>query len=527
MPSRLAAGRRAGLMIPLFSFPSRQSWGLGEIGDIAPMAAWLASAGQDVLQLLPLNEMAPGQQSPYSAISAMAIDPLYITISHVEEVARAGGDAALSAPRRQRLNAIRAADLDYRRVRELKDEVLRAAFDRFLADEWRRHTRRAEELRVFLAEQAWWLEDYAVFRALHAEAGEQPWTCWPGPLQRREPGAVLEARTRLADEILYRQYLQWVADTQWRDARRSAEPVELIGDLPFVVDVDSADVWARQEEFRLDAAVGVPPDAFSAEGQDWGLPLYRWDVLARTDFRWLRERARRNAQLYAGFRIDHLVGFYRTYARPRDGSPAFFSPAAEPDQTKLGEAVITIFRQSGAHVLAEDLGLVPDFVRASLARMAVPGYRVLRWERDWHAAGQPFRDPARYPAVSLATSGTHDTEPMAVWWEKATADERRAVMEIPKVREVLRERRDAATSAYTDDVRDALLEALFAAGSDLLVLPVGDVFGWCDRINEPGTVGSRNWTYRLPWPSDELDRQPEAVACRDRLRAWSERYQRG
>src|SRR6185312_16278825 len=200
MPSRLAAGRRAGLMIPLFSFPSRQSWGIGEIGDIAPMAAWLASAGQNVLQLLPLNEMAPGQQSPYSAISAMAIDPLYITISHVDEVARAGGEAALSAPLRQRLTAIRAAaDLDYRRVRELKDEVLRAAFDRFLADEWRTHTPRAEGLRAFLAEQAWWLEDYAVFRALHAEAGEQPWTCWPRPLQRREPGAVLEARTRLAD----------------------------------------------------------------------------------------------------------------------------------------------------------------------------------------------------------------------------------------------------------------------------------------------------------------------------------------
>jgi 4-alpha-glucanotransferase len=525
--SRLRTGRHAGLLLPLFSCPSRRSWGIGEIGDIEPMAAWLRAAGQDTLQLLPLNEMAPGQQSPYSAISAMAIDPLFITVPDVEDFVALGGEGALAADTRERLAAVRASTtIDYRGIRALKDIVLRAAFARFQRDEWARGTARAEAFRMFLAEQAWWIEDYALFRAIHVREAERAWTTWPGALQRREPAAVREARSGLVGEVLYRQYLQWTADEQWRRARHGAGAVELMGDLPFMVDTDSADVWALQENFRLDASVGVPPDAFSADGQDWGMPVYRWDVLVRTGYHWLRERARRAAQLYAGYRIDHLVGFYRTYARPHDGSPAYFSPGDEREQTTLGETLLGIFKDSGACVVAEDLGLVPDFVRASLARMGVPGYRVLRWERDWHAEGQPFRDPAAYPSVSLATSGTHDTETMAVWWDGASWEERTALGAVPIVRQLVGERFDLAHSAYTADVRDVLLQALFAAGSDLLVLPVPDVFGWRDRINVPGTVNAENWTYRLPWYCDELDAQPEAVACRDRLRAWSGTYRR-
>lgn len=528
MSRRLAAGRHAGLMVPLFSFPSRRSWGLGEIGDLAVMTAWLASAGQDLLQLLPLNEMAPGQQSPYSAISAMAIDPLFIAVPDVADFRALGGEAALDPPARRTLDELRASPaLDYGRIRALKSTVLRTCFERFLAADWRPATARGGAFRRYLAEQAWWLEDYACFRALHAEMGERSWTTWPDALRRREPSAVGEARARLAEEILYRQYLQWIADEQWQAARRDAGPVELMGDLPFMVDVDSADVWARQEEFRLDVSVGVPPDAFSESGQDWGLPLYRWDVMARTDYLWLRERARRNAQIYAGFRIDHLVGFYRTYARPHDGGAAFFSPAVEDEQTRLGERLISIFREPGSCIVAEDLGVVPDFVRASLARMAVPGYRVLRWEREWRQAGQPFRDPASYPAVSLATSGTHDTEPMAVWWEGAPPEERRALAEIPIIARALGPEGDPSAAPFSDAIRDAVLEALFASGSDLLVLPLPDAFGWRDRINQPGTVAGSNWSYRLPWPCDELERQPEAIACRDRLRAWSARYNRG
>ncbi|MDE3154960.1 MAG: 4-alpha-glucanotransferase [Acidobacteriota bacterium] len=527
MTARLCTGRHAGLLLPLFSFPSRRSWGLGEIGDLAPMTAWLHAAGQDILQLLPLNEMAPGQQSPYSAISAMAIDPLYITVPDVADFAALGGEAALPDEPRRMLAAVRQAPVvDYRTIRTLKETVLRAAFDRFRQEEWVRGTARAGAFRLFLAEQAWWIEDYALFRAVHAQRGERAWTTWPEELQRREPAAVREARMALGDEVLYWQYLQWIADAQWREALERAAPVELMGDLPFMVDTDSADVWSRQEDFRLDASVGVPPDAFSATGQDWGMPVYRWDVLARTGYHWLRERARRAAQLYSGYRIDHLVGFYRTYARPHDGSPAYFSPAEEREQTALGETLMALFKDSGACIVAEDLGLVPDFVRASLARMNVPGYKVLRWEREWHAEGQPYRDPAAYPPVSLATSGTHDTEPMAVWWDGASEEERAALARAGLVQQLTGPGPDLARAAYTDRLRDVLIETLFASGSNLIVLPVADVFGWRDRINTPGTVDGRNWTFRLPWYCDELDAQPDAVACRDRLRQWSRAHHR-
>ena len=206
MTARLCTGRHAGLLLPLFSCPSRRSWGLGEIGDLAPMTAWLRAAGQDLLQLLPLNEMAPGQQSPYSAISAMAIDPLFITVPDVEDFTAIGGEDGLRGEAQHMLAAVRQApNIDYRTVRALKDIALRAAFGRFRRDEWDRGTERAQAFRQFVAEQAWWIEDYALFRAVHAQRGERSWTSWPAELQRREPGAVRKARTELTDEVLYWQ----------------------------------------------------------------------------------------------------------------------------------------------------------------------------------------------------------------------------------------------------------------------------------------------------------------------------------
>ncbi len=203
--------------------------------------------------------------------------------------------------------------------------------------------------------------------------------------------------------------------------------MQLFGDLPFMVDGDSADVWVRQHQFRLDVSVGAPPDAFSATGQNWGMPLYDWEAIEREDFRWLHERARRSADLFDGYRVDHLVGFYRTYGRPVAGGDGFFTPSDQASQQALGERVLSVLRSPGAEIVAEDLGTVPDFVRASLARLGIPGFRVFRWERKWHEPGLPFRDPSEYPRVSVAATGTHDTEPMAIWWEGSSGDERNRV----------------------------------------------------------------------------------------------------
>src|SRR5215468_7828942 len=183
-PSDRAVRRRVGLLIPLFACPSSQSWGIGEICDLPTMASWLAAAGQRVLQLLPINEMAPGQQSPYSAISSMAIDPIFIDVAAIPEFAASGGETSLSHDDRVRLNrARRSPAIDYGVVRQLKRQVLRSAFERFVEAEWHRGTSRATELQAFTAEQAWWIDDYAVFRAVHAAEGERPWTEWPARLR--------------------------------------------------------------------------------------------------------------------------------------------------------------------------------------------------------------------------------------------------------------------------------------------------------------------------------------------------------
>ncbi len=521
--------RRSGLLIPLFSIPSSTSWGIGDIGDIAPLCAWLAGAGQRILQLLPLNEMAWGIHSPYSAMSAMAIDPIFIRVPAVDEFVDAGGEASLSAADRAALaEARRATRVPYGPVRDLKHRALCTAFDHFVRDHWEKASPRAASLRAWADAESWWLDDYTLFRAIHERERHAAWTEWPKGLRTRDPVALASARSELARDILFAQYLQWIAGTQWSAAREAARThgVALFGDLPFMVDTHSADVWANQKEFQIDRSVGVPPDAFSATGQDWGMPAYDWAVVSDSGFTWLRDRARRSAELFDGYRVDHLVGFYRTYSRPRsgEGEPCF-SPPGEDEQRGLGEQVLALFREPGSEIIAEDLGTVPDFVRDSLAGLDVPGYRVFRWEREWNQRGLPFRDPARYPAISVATTGTHDTEPLAVWWEAADEKERAAVAAIPSLARATAGA-DLANLPFDPVVRDALLEALVASGSDYVIFPMPDIFGWSDRINEPATVSDGNWTYRLPWYVDRMDAEPVARERQATLRAWVNAHRR-
>ena len=497
---RFSEGRHAGAFVSLFSVPSRGSWGIGEIPDLPRLARWLDEAGCDFVQLLPLNEMEDGQHSPYSAMSAMAIDPIYIAVADVEEFIAAGGETGLPDVDRSALGRARLAPrVAYKTIRQIKWRALRAAFDRFERNEWGTRSTRAIAFLDFMERERWWLDDYALFRALHEEQAGRYWLEWEEGLRTRQPAAIEDARVRLAREILYRAWLQWTADDQWQRARRYATPIGVFGDFPFVVSANSADVWARQQEFRLDASVGTAPDAFSSTGQDWGLPVYRWDVIAQGDYEWLKQRARRSAELYDGFRVDHLVGFYRTYFRDRDGR-AEFVPPDEPSQRAQGERVLALLDSSGAQIVAEDLGSVPDFVRESLARMHVPGYKVLRWERYWDVEGRPFRDPSAFPPESLATTSTHDTDTLAGWWDEADVDERMRAMELPAPRAAGCE----PSAPFDDRLRDALLQTLFAAGSNLVVVPMQDIFGWHDRINTPAVVDEVNWTWRMPWPVDDL-----------------------
>ena len=399
-----AAAPPRGLLIPLFSCPSAASWGIGDIGDIAPLRAWLDGAGQRVLQLLPLNEMAPGQQSPYSAISAMAIDPHFI---------RAADGAGVRGARRRsgaRRRAIaRALDAVARgaahrlrgRPRAEAARAARAPSSAFSTREWRARHERARALRaVRRASRRGGSRTTRCSARCTRASSERPWTEWPrGAAAPRAGGhrsRAARARRRSAVPAVPAVDRRRRSGASARDAR--AHGVGLFGDLPFMVDGDSADVWARQDQFRLDASVGAPPDAFSATGQDWGMPVYVGRDRRASDYRWLRERARRSADLYDGYRVDHLVGFYRTYGRPqrRRRRRSSRRPTSRRS-SRSASACSSCSASAGAEIIAEDLGTVPDFVRASLARLGVPGFRVFRWERHWHADGQPFRDPRDYP----------------------------------------------------------------------------------------------------------------------------------
>jgi 4-alpha-glucanotransferase len=500
------AGRHAGVLVPLFSIPSRSSWGVGEIADLARFAGWLRQAGLDFVQLLPVNEMQEGQNSPYSALSAMAIDPIFIAVGNVPEFEDAGGESSLTDNDRQRLAEVRgAATIEFGTVRALKSLALHASFRAFRDRHLASGSDRSRAFRDFLGREAWWLEDYALFRALHDEHRACYWREWEPELRDRHAAALEHARQRLVDTILYYQYVQWLADEQWRCARAVCGEIGLFGDFPFMVSGHSADVWARQHEFRLDASVGTPPDDFSETGQDWGLPAYRWDRLAEGDYEWLRQRARRFRELYDGFRVDHLVGFYRTFVREPEGRK-YFTPSDEPSQIAQGERIMRAFKDAGARIIAEDLGLVPDFVRESLMRLHIPGLKVLRWEREWHSPRQPFRDPAHYGAESVAISGTHDTETLAEWWDNAGPKERHLCAGIPG----LRESGCDPDAPFGPRTRDALLRVLFRAGSHFVIVPFQDLFGWRDRVNVPAVVSEENWTWRLPWPIDDLDALPEA-----------------
>lgn len=513
--------RLAGLTVPLFSLRTERSMGIGEVTDLPDAAALARAAGLRLIQLLPVGELSGAETSPYGAISAFGVDPMYIGWAAEPDL-----PAGLLDSLGPELDALRAgAAVDYGRVRALKRRLLDAAWGAFAAEQLARDTGRARAYAAFVRDHADWLHDLALFRALKDDHGGAPWWEWPAALRDRDATQLEHAAARLRDGVQRFQYAQWIAHAQWSAARERLreQGVALMGDLPFMVGRDSADVWSKREEFRHDASVGVPGDQFSEEGQEWGLPPYNWAVMRANGFRWLRARARYAGLLADRFRVDHLVGFYRTYSRAIDRLrspegrllPGQFDPATEPEQLAHGEAVLRAMMEGaaerGARVVAEDLGVVPDFVRPSLQRLGIPGYKVLRWEQD---NGQ-FRDPRAYPPVSVACFGTHDTDPVASWWASMPAWEREAAARAFAV--------PSTDPRWTPEVHAALLGALLGAASELVLLMWQDVAGTLDRVNTPATVGAHNWTWRLPATIADTLADGALRATLDRARGAVER----
>jgi 4-alpha-glucanotransferase len=503
--------RLAGLTLPLFSLRTHRDWGVGEIGDLPAAGRFAREAGFRMLQLLPPYELSEGETSPYGARTAFGIDPIYVSLGDVPHLDAQAIAQALGEGGEAELARLRARpSVDYRGVRTLKMRALRVAFERFRERELGPATARATEFREFCQREASWEDDLSLYVAIRDAHGGHGWQTWEQGLRDRNPAALREARERHADAILFHQWLQWTAMGQWFRARADLAKlgVSLMGDLPFVCCNESADVWAHRELFRTERSLGAPPDEFQPElGQDWGLPPYDWAALDADGLDWFRARAAHAARLYDAFRIDHVVGYFRQYVRI-PGRLGYFDPFDPHAQEGRGwkMLVATIEAAKGARIIAEDLGVIPPFVRKALSDLKLAGYKVLPWEKEPIGT---YREPKDFAPVSVATWSTHDTAPITAWWDDMTPAEQKGLSKLAGL--------EPDASGAKREL--ALFRLLFSAGSDLALVLAPELLGQPARINTPGTVGEANWTYRLPAPLEELESD---AAVRARLGALHE-----
>jgi 4-alpha-glucanotransferase len=490
----LPQGRTSGILLPLFSLRSATDAGIGDFGGCEGLFRWMRRAKQRILMILPLLPTAPGDPSPYSTRSAFGFNPLFI------DLAQLPGGADFSTDERAWLEQARgAAAVQYERVFPLKAAALERAFMRFEKEG------DPAAFERFQAEQAEWLHTFALFAALAEAHQYKPWWEWPQGLARRDAAALDEAERTLGPRIRFHAWLQWVADSQWKTVRAqaAAHGVILCGDEPFIIGKDSADAWAFPHLLRCEGRLGVPPDDFSADGQDWGLPWFDFDAAEKEGYRWLRRRARTAAAAYDVRRIDHAIGYFRQYIRDDQTPRGRFIPQGEEAQRALGEKHFRLLSEGGAGIVAEDLGVMTPFVRRTLDELKLPGYQVMRWARE----DGVYRDPRHYPRVSLVTTGTHDTETLREWWQSGGQWEREAVCRtFPELH-----RFSPPAASWSEDLHEALLAAAENANSDLCVIPWGDLFGETTRINLPGSMGTHNWTYRMSVAVEALLSEPQTL----------------
>ena len=303
---------------------------------------------------------------------------------------------------------------------------------------------------------------------------------------------------------------------QWKKARLKAASlgITILGDLPFMVNQESSDVWARQAEFDISKEVGAPPDAFSETGQKWGLPAYNWPEIEKNNFDWWRSKAKKAADFYDFFRIDHMVGFFRTWVIPHDTAlKADFDIKDESAQRERGERFLKAVISAGPMLpVAEDLGVIPKFVYQSLSVLGVPGYKVMRWEKEKNGS---YREPENYPRVSLATTSTHDNEPLADWWDTVDHVEKKLFWKMISGE-------NSKPPAFHTARRQCLRKILKAA-SAIVIIPIQDIMGVKDRVNTPNTLGQHNWTWRFNTAAEDFLKKHAGLVSEFKKMAGEER----
>lgn len=464
--------RAAGALLHPTSLPGAH--GCGDAGPQAhAFARWLRGAGQRWWQMLPVGPVGYGN-SPYSALSAFAGEPLLISLDRLAAEGLLPLGALRDAPR------FDAARVDHAAARAWRASRLRIAFEAF-----HRRTSDHPAFEIFCAENAAWLDDYALYAAVKHARRERPWTDWEPDLRARDPAALDRARHALREEIEQQRFEQFAFFRHWRALRDECAllGVGLIGDLPIFVAHDSADVWAHRELFFLDeqgqptVVAGVPPDYFSATGQRWGNPLYRWEALERTGFRFWLQRFARAFQLFDAIRLDHFIGFTRYWeidAREPTAQNGRWVPAPG---ARLFEAL------GPAELIAEDLGAVTPAVTALRDRFHFPGITLLQFAFGTDPQAPTFL-PHNHARSSVAYTGTHDNDTTAGWFAKLSAGERKAALSY------------LGTSGR--DIAWEMIRSVWSSVASLAIAPVQDLLslGSEARMNHPGTAQG-NWEWRL------------------------------
>jgi 4-alpha-glucanotransferase len=469
--------RSSGILLHPTSLPGPH--GIGDLGSAArAFVDFLVRSGQTLWQVLPLGPTGYGD-SPYQCFSAFAGNPLLISLETLVE------DGLLLAEDLQDAPAFPDDHVDFGAVIPWRNALLARAAERFAdgAD-----ADLGQDFDAFCAAQASWLDDYALFMALKEENALATWSTWPKDVVRRDPLALEAARARLGTAVFKHKVCQLLFFRQWADLRRYANQrgVRIIGDIPIFVAYDSADVWANPELFFLDAdgkptvVAGVPPDYFSATGQLWGNPLYRWDVMAERGYAWWLARLRMTFTQVDVLRVDHFIGFHRYWeipARARTAIKGRYKPGP-------GAAFLSAAREAlgDLPIIAEDLGAVTPEVEALRDQFALPGMKVLQFAFDSDASN-PFL-PHNYPKRCVAYTGTHDNDTTAGWFAQASADERSRVQ------------RYFARSG--DDVAYDMIRGVMSSCADTAIVPLQDVLvlGSDARMNTPGVAGG-NWQWRV------------------------------
>ena len=384
------------------------------------------------------------------------------------------------------------------------------------------------ELARFTEETRDWLEDFALYRAIKRDNGERQWTLWPAPLRDRDAAAVDRAREMLASEVAFTRFVQWRFFGDWQALRAYAQArgIGLIGDLPIFLAHDSADVWLNRHQFYLDAAgeptlvAGVPPDYFSATGQRWGNPLYRWAEMRATGFAWWIARFRATLALFDAVRLDHFIGYTRYWAIPAR------EPTAEKGRWRPGPGA-RFFRAVAAALgelplIAEDLGAVTPEVESLRARFGFPGIKLLQFAFGTDPQAPSFL-PHNYPRAAVAYTGTHDNDTTAGWFHDLGSGRRAPEQSALERRAVLRylgapDGGDAGEDG--EKIHWRMIRAIMGSVANVAIVPAQDLLGLGSnaRMNQPGTA-TGNWSFRL---------EPGALtpAVADRLRDLTETYGR-